>query len=76
VTSITEITIIGGDRLQVQGDAKYIEAQILSAARGSILEFAWMTEATTGQQIGVNPDQVVLLRAVDIGGGGGEAPAG
>jgi hypothetical protein len=76
VTSITEITIIGGDRLQVQGDAKHIEAQILSAARGSILEFAWMTEATTGQQIGVNPDQVVLLRAVDIGGDAGEAPAG
>jgi hypothetical protein len=59
---MTEITIVGGDRLQVEGDAKQIEAQILAAARGSILEFAWMTDARTGQPVGVNPDQVVLLR--------------
>jgi hypothetical protein len=59
---MTEITIVGGDRLQVEGDAKRIEAQILAAARGSILEFAWMTDAQTGQPVGVNPDQVVLLR--------------
>jgi hypothetical protein len=61
---MTEITIVGGDRLQVEGDAKQIEAQILAAARGSILEFAWMTDARTGQPVGVNPDQVVLLRAL------------
>jgi hypothetical protein len=64
VTAITEITLVGGDRLQIQGDAKQIEGQILSAARGSILEFAWMTEATSGQRIGINPDQVLMLRAL------------
>jgi hypothetical protein len=64
VTPITEITIVGGDRLQVEGEAKQIEAQILSAARGSILEFAWMTEASTGQRVGINPDQVLMLRAL------------
>jgi hypothetical protein len=65
MTSITEITIVGGDRLQVEGEAKKIESQILAAARGSILEFAWMTEANTGQRVGINPDQVLMLRALD-----------
>jgi hypothetical protein len=64
VTSIIEITLIGGERLQVQGQATEIEGQILSAARGSILEFAWMTEANTGERIGINPDQVLMLRAL------------
>lgn len=64
MTSIIEITLIGGERLQVQGEATEIEGQILSAARGSILEFAWMTEASTGERIGINPDQVLMLRAL------------
>ena len=64
MTPITEITIVGGQRLQVEGEAKQIEAQILSAARGSILEFAWMTEASTGQRVGVNPNQVLMLRVL------------
>jgi len=64
VTPITEITLVGGDSLQVQGDTTQIEGQILSAARGSILEFAWMTEARTGERIGINPDQVLMLRAL------------
>lgn len=68
MASITEITIVGGDRLQVEGEAKQIEGQILSAARGSILEFAWMTEANTGQRVGINPDHVLMLRAL------GDAP--
>jgi hypothetical protein len=73
VTSITEITLIGGERLQVRGEATEIEGQILSAARGSILEFAWMTEASTGERIGINPDQVLMLRA--LGQGLDAAPA-
>jgi hypothetical protein len=64
VTPITEITLVGGDRLQVQGDTTEIEGHILSAARGSILEFAWMTAARTGERIGINPDQVLMLRAL------------
>jgi hypothetical protein len=62
VTPVTEITLVGGDRLQVRGETTEIEGQILAAARGSILEFAWMTEASTGERIGVNPDQVLMLR--------------
>jgi hypothetical protein len=60
----TEITIIGGDRFHVEGEAKQVEATILGAARGSIMELAWMTEVETGEQIGLNPEHVVMLRAV------------
>jgi hypothetical protein len=63
--SLTELTLVGGERLRVQGDPQDIEASILSAARGSIMEFAWMTEADSGERVGVNPDHVLLLRAVD-----------
>jgi hypothetical protein len=60
----TEITIANGDRLQVEGDAKQVETAILSAARGSIMELAWMTEVHTGELIGLNPEHVVMLREV------------
>ncbi|MEA2159311.1 MAG: hypothetical protein QOD66_1691 [Solirubrobacteraceae bacterium] len=60
----TEITIANGERFQVEGDAKQVETAILSAARGSIMELAWMTEVHTGEQIGLNPDHVVMLREV------------
>lgn len=64
---MTEVTLVGGERLRVHGEPKDVEAAILSAARGSIMEFAWMTEAESGQSVGVNPDHVLLLRAVDAG---------
>ena len=65
--SITELTITGGERLRVEGDPHAVEAAILSAARGSIMELAWMTEADSGQRIGINPDHVLMLRAVEPG---------
>jgi len=71
VTPITEITLVGGERLRVDGDAEQVQALILSAARGSLMELAWMTEADSGQRIGVNPDHVLLLRAPK-----GTAPSG
>jgi hypothetical protein len=62
VTDVTEITLIGGERVRVDGDAAQIEASILSAARGSIMEFAWFPEADSGRRVGVNPEHVVMLR--------------
>jgi hypothetical protein len=62
---VTEITLVGGDRLQVEGDVHSIESMILSAARGSIMELAWMTEVPTQERIGINPDHVLMLRAVE-----------
>jgi hypothetical protein len=70
---VTEIIMVGGERLRVEGATDDVEAVILSAARGSILEFAWLTEADSGQRVGISPDQVLMLRGLDpesdVGGG-------
>jgi hypothetical protein len=58
----TEITLVGGDQLTVKGELQQVEARIVGAARGSIMELAWMTDADTGQQIGINPDHVIMIR--------------
>ncbi len=62
-TPTTEITVATGDRYRVQGAAKDIERLILDAARGSIMQLAWLIEAETGDELAVNPESVVLLRA-------------
>lgn len=59
----TEITLTSGDRYRVMGNASDIERLILNAARGSIMELAWMVEAETGERLGINPECVVTLRA-------------
>jgi hypothetical protein len=61
----TEITVLGGDRYRVEGEARDVERLILDAARGSLMEFAWLIEAETGKRLGINPESVVILRAVD-----------
>jgi hypothetical protein len=63
VNSRTEIILVTGLRIRVEGDAKDVERAILAAARGSIMELVWMAESETGEQIGVNPEYVVMLRA-------------
>lgn len=65
--SITEITLTGGERLRVRGTPPEVEAAILAAARGSIMEFAWMTDADSAQRIGINPDHVLMLRPLEPG---------
>ncbi len=62
---LTEITVVGGDRYRVDRAPDDVAAQILAAARGSIMELAWMTEAQSGERIGINPEHVVMLRALD-----------
>lgn len=61
----TEIVLTGGERLRVEGDAKRAETAIVSAARGSILELAWLTEARTRRRVGLNPDHVLMIRALE-----------
>ena len=61
----TELTLVTGERFQVDGGPPDVEKAILSAARGSLLEFAWLQEVGSGQALGVNPAHVALLRAVD-----------
>lgn len=60
----TEITVIGGDRYRVEGDAKDVERMILDAARGSLMELTWLVEAETGERVAINPECVVMLRAL------------
>jgi hypothetical protein len=69
MTSRTELVFVTGLRIHVEGDAKAVERAIVAAARGSILELAWMVESQTGEAIGVNPEYVVMVRA-----GGSETP--
>jgi hypothetical protein len=56
MSPITEITVLGGERHRVEGDIKDVERLILNAARGSIMEFAWLTDAQSGESLGINPD--------------------
>ena len=65
MSSITEITVLNGERYRVNGEAKEVEQLILAAARGSIMELAWLTDASSGESLGINPECVVMLRAAD-----------
>jgi hypothetical protein len=45
MTSSTEITVVTGDRYRVRGHVNDVERIILDAARGSIMQLAWVIEA-------------------------------
>lgn len=62
--SVTEVTLCGGERHRVAGDARQVEQLILDAARGSLLQFAWLNDAQTTEPLGINPAHVVTIRAV------------
>ena len=64
MTSITEITFVTGERCSVEGEAKDVERLILDAARGSIMQLAWLTDADAGEPLAINPECVVMLRAL------------
>ena len=64
---ITELVLTGGEHLRVEGDPHAVETVLLSAARGSIMELAWLIEAETGLRVGVNPEHVLMLRALGTG---------
>ena len=62
-TATTEIILVNGDRYRVDGDVKRVERVVLDAARGSIMQLAWLTESGTRDDLAVNPGHVVLIRA-------------
>ena len=64
MTPTTELSLATGERYRVNGEVKDVEKKILDAARGSLMELAWLVEAETGEDLAVNPDQVVTLRAL------------
>lgn len=55
------ITLVTGERYQIVGSLEEVEAAIIAASRGSIMQFAWLTEPG-GEKLGVNPASVVSLR--------------
>ena len=61
--ALTLVTMTTGDRYEVDGSAESIEAAIVGASRGSIMQLAWLTEAGTGRSIAINPLHVVSLAA-------------
>lgn len=63
MSSTTELTVTTGDRDRVEGQVKRVERVILDAARGSIMQLAWLVDAETGEDFAVNPACVVVLRA-------------
>ena len=62
--AVTELTLSGGERLRVEGDPREVEAAIVAAARGSIMELAWVVEADSHERVGLNPDHVVMVRGL------------
>lgn len=59
----TEIVVVTGERYRVEGDARQVERVVLDAARGSIMQLAWLVDAETGDDFAVSPECVVILRA-------------
>jgi hypothetical protein len=54
------MTLVTGERFDVQGSLEQVEAAIIAASRGSIMQFAWLTDLG-GEKFGVNPGSVVSL---------------
>jgi hypothetical protein len=59
--AVTTVVLVTGERYELQGSPKEIEAAIVGASRGSIMQLAWMTEADSGRAIALNPLHVVAL---------------
>ena len=56
--------MVTGDRYRVEAAPTDVERAILDAARGSIMELAWVVDAESGERLGLNPECVVTLRAI------------
>lgn len=61
--SATELTLVTGERYAIDGEPADVEKAILAAARGSLMQLAWLEEAGSGRSLGVNPAHVVTLRS-------------
>jgi hypothetical protein len=59
--AVTTVVVVTGERYEVQGSPSDVEAAIVAASRGSIMQLAWVTEADSGRSIAINPLHVVAL---------------
>jgi hypothetical protein len=67
----TAVTLVTGQRYELRGSPETVEAAIVGASRGSIMQLAWFTEAASGRPVAINPNHVVALEGID-----GLAPGG
>lgn len=68
MASTTEVTLLSGERHCVEGEVREVSRLIVDAARGSILQLAWLTDAVTAEPLVINPEYVVVLRALESTG--------
>jgi hypothetical protein len=61
--ALTIVTVVTGERYEIDGSAESVEAAIVGASRGSIMQLAWFSEAGTERTIAINPLHVVALEA-------------
>jgi hypothetical protein len=59
--AVTTVVVVTGERYEIQGSPSDVEAAIVAASRGSIMQLAWVTEADSGRSIAINPLHVVAL---------------
>jgi hypothetical protein len=57
--------MVNSDAISVEGSLSEVEKELSDAARSGRSRFAWLTDMSSGQQVGVNPDHVVSLRLSD-----------
>jgi len=58
----TELLVVTGERVEVEGSIDEVERKLEDAARSTSGAVAWLSDATTGESLGVNPAHVVTLR--------------
>jgi hypothetical protein len=61
----TTVTVVTGQRYEIRGSPETVEAAIVGASRGSIMQLAWFTEAASGRSIAINPIHVVAVEAAE-----------
>ena len=61
----TAVTVVTGQRFEIRGSPDTVEAAIVGASRGSIMQLAWFSEAASGRSIAINPLHVVALEALE-----------
>jgi hypothetical protein len=59
------ILLITGEQLEVDGSVEEAARALENASRSSVGTLAWFTETTSDRTLGVNPLQVVTVRATD-----------
>jgi uncharacterized protein YlzI (FlbEa/FlbD family) len=61
VSDRTEILVVSGQRFCVMGASDEVEAKVLEAARGSILQLVGLVDAESGRPVALNPAHIVAV---------------